>query len=182
MKKGDRVEFKTPSGKVVKGIYEGKEGTRAIIKGGKKTYKPPLKLVKKSKEEPKKGKVQIINNGQKSYSFDTIKEATDHIQKKFRSNDFRNLRIYDKMEKALAEGRDVGFKVKFMLSAEKTKREEAGKDKPSDDYVNVTPYYTNPDGSTTDTRKTIAKVMDTRKYKVDPSLLKERKSDLKLKS
>jgi hypothetical protein len=54
MKKGDRVEFKTPSGKIVKGIYEGKTEQRAIIKGGKKTYKPPLKLVKKSKAETKK--------------------------------------------------------------------------------------------------------------------------------
>lgn len=56
MKKGDRVEFKTPSGKIIKGIYEGKTEQRAIIKGGKKTYKPPLKLVKKSKAEPKKAK------------------------------------------------------------------------------------------------------------------------------
>lgn len=56
MKKGDRVEFKTPSGKIIKGIYEGKTEQRAIIKGGKKTYKPPLKLVKKSKAETPKPK------------------------------------------------------------------------------------------------------------------------------
>ncbi len=68
------------------------------------------------KAETKRAKVQIINNGQKSKSFDTIKEATDHIQKRFSSNNFSNLRIYDKMEKALAEGRDVGFKVIYAIS------------------------------------------------------------------
>jgi hypothetical protein len=131
----------------------------------------------KKPPEKKEGKVQILMNGNKSNVFDTIKKATDHIQKRFSSNFFGNLRIYGNMEKALAEGREVGFKVKFMLREEKSKREEAGKDKPSDDNVTVTPYYTNADGSTTDTRKTIAKVMDTRKYKVDPSSVKIKPSD-----
>ena len=159
-------------------------GQRWKIEGGGKKYFVPKDKVKEAtaKKEEAKGKVFVKKNGGSGRHFATIKEATDDIQKTFRSNDFRNLRIYDSMEKAHNEGREVGFKVKFMMRAEKSKREEAGKDKPSDDNVTVTPYYTNADGSTTDTRKTIAKVMDTRKYKVDPSLFKERKSDLKLKS
>jgi hypothetical protein len=161
-------------------------GQRWKIESGGKQYFVPKDKVKRGynkkpmKEEPKKaepkkkGKVFVKKNGGSGRDFATIKEATDDIQKTFRSNDFRNLRIYDSMEKAHDEGREVGFKVKFMTRAEKSKREEAGKDKPSDDNITVTPYYTNADGSTTDTRKTIAKVMDTRKYKVDPSLLKPR--------
>ena len=136
---------------------------------------PKMKSSKNKKEKAtpkktptKKGRVFVKKNGGSGTDFATIKEATDDIQKSFRSNDFSNLRVYGKMEKAHDEGREVGFKVKFMMRAEKSKREEAGKDKPSDDNVTVTPYYTNADGSITDTRKTIAKAtIDNRKYKVE---------------
>jgi hypothetical protein len=189
VKVGDTVKWSAGKQGMLSGkVTGGEKGKRWRIESKGKRYYVPKEDVKKGvvkKEKapaPKKGKVFVKKNGGSGRDFATIKEATDDIQKTFRSNDFRNLRIYDSMEKAHDEGREVGFKVKFMMRAEKSKREEAGKDKPSDDNVTVTPYYTNADGSTTDTRKTIAKVMDTRKYKVDPSLFKERKSDLKLKS
>jgi hypothetical protein len=189
VKVGDTVKWSAGKQGMLSGkVTGGEKGKRWRIESKGKRYYVPKEdvkkgVVKKAKAPaPKKGKVFVKKNGGSGRDFATIKEATDDIQKTFRSNDFRNLRIYDSMEKAHDEGREVVFKVKFMMRAEKSKREEAGKDKPSDDNVTVTPYYTNADGSTTDTRKTIAKVMDTRKYKVDPSLFKERKSDLKLKS
>jgi len=130
--------------------------------GKSKKPAPKKKLgtkIEKPKEVKKSGKVIIkYNDSKNSGTFKTIDEATDAIQKKFRSNDFSKLRIYGNMERALADGREVGFKVTFMMRAEKSRREEANKDKPSDDYVTVTPYFTNDSGAITDTQKTIAKV------------------------
>jgi len=143
------------------------ENARRKLAGGTATGKskksaPKKKLgvkIEKPKEVKKSGKVIIkYNDSKNSGTFKTIDEATDAIQKKFSSNNFSNLRIYGKMERALADGREVGFKVKFMLRAEKSRREEAGKDKPSDDNVTVTPYYTDENGSIVDTRKVIAKI------------------------
>jgi hypothetical protein len=143
------------------------ENARRKLAGGTATGKsknpaPKKKLgvkIEKPKEVKKSGKVIIkYNDSKNSGTFKTIDEATDAIQKKFSSNNFSNLRIYGKMERALADGREVGFKVKFMLRAEKSRREEAGKDKPSDDNVIVTPYYTDENGSIVDTRKVIAKI------------------------
>ncbi len=58
MKKGDRVEFTTKSGKVIEGILQETIEKRAVVKSGKRTYKPPVELIrkakKKSKAEPKK--------------------------------------------------------------------------------------------------------------------------------
>jgi len=143
------------------------ENARRKLAGGTATGKskkpaPKKKLgtkIEKPKEVKKSGKVIIkYNDSKNSGTFKTIDEATDAIQKKFRSNDFSKLRIYGNMERALADGREVGFKVTFMMRAEKSRREEANKDKPSDDYVTVTPYFTNDSGAITDTQKTIAKV------------------------
>ena len=143
------------------------ENARRKLAGGTASGKskkpaPKKKLgvkIEKPKEVKKSGKVIIkYNDSKNSGTFKTIDEATDAIQKKFRSNDFSKLRIYGNMERALADGREVGFKVTFMMRAEKSRREEANKDKPSDDYVTVTPYFTNDSGAITDTKKTIAKV------------------------
>ena len=124
----------------------------------KGSHRMPDGSIMKDSAMKKKGVVTIkYNDSKNSGTFNTVDKATEAIQKKFRSNDFSKLRIYGGMEKALADGRDVGFKVTFMLRAEKSRREEADKDKPSDDFVRVTPYYTNADGSTTDTKMTIAK-------------------------
>ena len=88
MKKGDRVEFTIPSGKTIRGIYEGKTGERAIIKGVKKNYKPPLKLVKMSKAEapkqtpvpnPKKAREEFIKR-YKNYSESRLEEEIKRLK------------------------------------------------------------------------------------------------------
>ena len=141
-----RVELK-------KKVAPKKKATKAEFEKARKDIKD------KKVSSPKAAGEVIIkyNDSKNSGTFTSIDKATAAIQKKFRSNDFSKLRIYGNMERALADGREVGFKVTFMLRAEKSKREEAGKDKPSDDYVTVTPYYTNDSGAITDTKKTIAK-------------------------
>ncbi len=54
MKKGDRVEFKTTSGKVIEGVLQETLEKRAVVKSGNRTYKPPVELVRKAKKKPAK--------------------------------------------------------------------------------------------------------------------------------
>ena len=151
-KPATKAEFENARKKLAGGTAGGK--TKKVAGKGKLGVK-----IEKPKEVKKSGKVIIkYNDSKNSGTFNTVDKATEAIQKKFRSNDFSKLRIYGNMERGLADGREVGFKVTFMLRAEKSKREEAGKDKPSDDYVTVTPYFTNDSGAITDTKKTIAKI------------------------